>query len=231
MVKLQANSKVIVFSLVGILLVGGLGFGVMKFRELQREVQKLKTNPQALQDAAKADEKKLVDQVAKLIALPKDETPTVATVSDSEKLKVNEFFVNSKNGDKVLIYSGAKKAILFRPGENKIIEVGPVSIGTPSASIAPAQVTFALYNGTDVTGLTKSYETTLKTKVSGAVVADRDNAAKRDYAKTILVDLNNKTSQAASLAQALGISVGALPDGESKPAGADFLIIVGSDQQ
>lgn len=231
MVKVHINPKVLACFLVGLVLFGGLAFGVVRFRQLQIEVQKLKTNPQALQDAAKADVKKLVDQVAKLIAVPRDETPTVATVSDSEKLKSNAFFINSKNGDKVLIFSNAKKAILYRPGENKIIEVGPVSIGTPSATVV-AQIKLVLYNGTNVTGLTKSYETKLKTKIPAAVITDRDNAAKRDYATTILVDLGkNKATETAVLAQSLGIQVAPLPDGETAPTGADFLIIVGADKQ
>ncbi len=81
----------------------------------------------------------LIAQVGKLIDLPKDETPTIATITDISKLKDQPFFANAKNGDKVLIYTNAKKAILYRPSENRIIEVGAVNINqqpvaTPSAS-------------------------------------------------------------------------------------------------
>jgi hypothetical protein len=70
----------------------------------------------------------IVTEVGKLISLPADETPTVATVTDVEKLKDQPFFANAQNDDKVLIYTNAKKAILYRPSEKRIIEVGAVNI-------------------------------------------------------------------------------------------------------
>ena len=86
----------------------------------------------------------LVSEVGKLIELPTDERPTVATVSDAEKVKTQAFFAKAANGDKVLIYTNAKKAVLYRPSEKRIIEVGAVNInqqpqptGTPEATVAP----------------------------------------------------------------------------------------------
>ena len=81
-----------------------------------------------------AETQKLLGIVGKIIELPDSEEPTVATVTDSEKLKEQQFFINSQNGDKVIIYSGAKKAILYRPSTGKIIDVAPISIGTGSAT-------------------------------------------------------------------------------------------------
>ena len=79
----------------------------------------------------------LVAEVGNLIALPSDEKPTIATVTDVEKVKDQPFFRNAKNGDKVLIYTNARKAILYRPSEKRIIEVGAVNINqeaTPTPS-------------------------------------------------------------------------------------------------
>ena len=102
------------------------------------------------QAQAQADSDKLVSEVSLLIALPTDEKPTIATVSDITKVQDQPFFKSAKNGDKVLIYTNAKKAILYRPGEKRIIEVGAVNINnnqqtevtaspTPSASPTSAQ--------------------------------------------------------------------------------------------
>lgn len=89
-------------------------------------------------------------KVGKLIVLPTDEKPTVATVTDASKVKDQTFFQNAKNGDVVLIYTKAQKAILYDPAENMIVEVGAVNINnqpvqsavsvptpTPSANPTP----------------------------------------------------------------------------------------------
>jgi hypothetical protein len=62
-----------------------------------------------------------VQAVGKLIELPEGETPTVATISDLEPLKGQEFFSKAAIGDKVLIFDKAKEAILYRPSDDKII--------------------------------------------------------------------------------------------------------------
>ncbi len=82
----------------------------------------------------------LVKKVGALIELPKNEKPTVATVTDIDKVKDQPFFKNAKNGDKVLIYTNARKAILYRPSEDRIIEVGAVNIdqGQPVPSTSPS---------------------------------------------------------------------------------------------
>jgi heme/copper-type cytochrome/quinol oxidase subunit 2 len=86
----------------------------------------IKTNPQQVSQQEAID---LVARVGKLILLPTDEVPTIATVTDPQPLKNQPFFANAQKGDRVLIYTGAKKAILYNPTENKIVEVAPVNIG------------------------------------------------------------------------------------------------------
>ena len=84
-------------------------------------------NPQAV---AQKELQAVIAKVGKLIVLPENETPTLATVSDPEKLQGQAFFANAKKGDQVLIYTNAKKAILYDPSQNKIVEVAPVNTGT-----------------------------------------------------------------------------------------------------
>lgn len=231
-IHLSPEKRRILFIFCMFLMMGGIAYGIFRFVELSKEVKRFRASPQAATESAKEEVAKLVAKVSSLIAVPQDEIPTVATVSDVEKLKANAFFVNAKNGDKVLIYTSAKKAILYRPDEQKIIEIGPISIGTPSATVATTPLRIVLYNGTNKNGLTKTYETTMKGKTSGFTVIDRDNAKTSDYDKTVLVVLESSlTDKATSLADALGIAVVALPEGEIAPKNTDILIIVGNDAE
>lgn len=72
---------------------------------------------------------KLVAQVSKLMVLPEGEIPTLATVSNPDKLKDQAFFAKAKTGDKVLIYTNAKRVILYNPESKRIVEVAPINIG------------------------------------------------------------------------------------------------------
>lgn len=70
----------------------------------------------------------VIQKLEKLMDLPKDEKPAVTSLDNVEKLKGQQFFKKVMMGDKVVIYPNAKRAILYRPSENKIIEVGVISI-------------------------------------------------------------------------------------------------------
>jgi hypothetical protein len=219
-----------------ILLILAIIPSVYFYTQYQKAQQRLANPTQFAQEEAK----KLVAAVSKLMTLPSDETPTVATVNDKEKLKNQPFFANTENGDKVLIYTNAKKAILYRVSINKIIDVAPVNIGPTATGSAQGEATtpvpepkvkFVLRNGTSVVGLTKKFETDLLAKVENVEVTERDNAKKKDYEKTILIDVKgDKSAQAAQLAQGLGLEVGTLPEGETAPA-SDFLVLLGADKK
>lgn len=76
------------------------------------------------------DLQQTITSVGKLMVLPTDEVPTLATVSDPEKLKDQAFFAKASIGDKVLIYTKARKAILYSPSANVIVEVSPLNISS-----------------------------------------------------------------------------------------------------
>lgn len=95
-----------------------------------------------------------IESVGRLIELPSGEVPQIATVSDITKLRDNPFFTRARNGDIVLIYEKNRKAILYRPNVDKIIEVSLLSVQalpteapsisspsatpvTPSATVSP----------------------------------------------------------------------------------------------
>jgi hypothetical protein len=75
------------------------------------------------QDAAQT-----ITAVSALIELPSDEVPTLATVSDSSKLANQPLFAKAQPGDKVLLYPKAKKAYLYRPATNKLVDVASMVV-------------------------------------------------------------------------------------------------------
>jgi hypothetical protein len=200
---------------------------------------------QTLQQEVGTSQKKddvvaLMARVGKHILLPTSETPTVMTVTDKEKLSGQLFFANAKNGDKVLVYEKAKKAFLYDPDADKIIEVGPIVLtastsatlatGGPTPTPATRTYTFTVLNATLTKGLAETYETTLVSKVPGAQVVTRGNA-KGDYTTSLLVDVTGTHKDEASvLAKTLSLEISSMPAGEATPS-STFLIILGNDQK
>ncbi len=115
--------------ILGLIILAAIGFILYQqqhVKKLNAEIDQLKK--EQTQKAQAEDTKELVSKIGQLISLPQDEEPTVATVTDLGPLKDQLFFANAQIGDRVLIYRQAKKAIIYRPSENKIIEVGPVNL-------------------------------------------------------------------------------------------------------
>jgi hypothetical protein len=102
--------------------------------DLTKQLASANANPQALV-TKQTDE--LIATVSKLMQLPTGETPTVAEVSDAASAKKQSaFFTNAQNGDKVLLYSKAAEAILYRPSTDKIILVAPLNLSSGTTSTA-----------------------------------------------------------------------------------------------
>ena len=121
----RKNLVIIILAVLTVVSVGAAGYFYRQFTALKQNPQKI------VQDESKA----LIAKVGELIALPSGEDPTIATVNDPEKLKVQPFFANTQKGDKVLIYTNVKKAILYRPSTHKIMDVAPVNIGAPASTV------------------------------------------------------------------------------------------------
>ncbi|MFA6251923.1 MAG: LytR C-terminal domain-containing protein [Candidatus Paceibacterota bacterium] len=205
----------------------GIGFGAYYYREYQS----LKANPNL---EAEKEVKSLTSIIGKFMELPADETPTIATVLDKEKLKDQPFFSKAENGDKLLAYTKAMKAILYRPSTNKVIEVAPIYINQQemektqsSTNNTPNGIKIAYYNGTEIAGLSSQAEKSIKAAYPNYQTGTLTNAAKNDYKETIVIDLTGthgkETEQIANL---LGGKVSSLPEGEAKPD-ADILVISG----
>jgi hypothetical protein len=109
---------------------GTAAYYIKRYHDSQQQVQKL-SNPDTV---AQLQNQQLISKVGSLTVLPSSETPTIATVTDITKLQGQQFFANAQNGDKVLIYTQAKKAYLYRPSANKIINIAPVNLGSGTSS-------------------------------------------------------------------------------------------------
>lgn len=72
----------------------------------------------------------IIRRVGQLMLLPDNEMPTLAGVSDPNSLGDQAFFKNAKTGDVVLMYGTSRRAILYDPIANKIIEVAPITDAT-----------------------------------------------------------------------------------------------------
>lgn len=128
------NMSIVPWVLLVIVILAGLGFVYrqrMEGKKLEQQLMDLKQNPQK---ATEEESKALIDKVGQLVELP-DEQPTIATVTDLSALKDQAFFARAQVNDKVLIFSTAKKAILYRPSTNKVIEIAPVNLDSTPANV------------------------------------------------------------------------------------------------
>lgn len=180
----------------------------------------------------------LIDKVGKLILLPTGEQPRTATVTDITQLAGQPFFKNAKDGDKVLIYTQAGEAILYRESINKIIAVSPVSTGIGSGQIpavatptpAVQRATVTVLNGTQTVGLAKAAVTKIKSSLPNITVSGTADALSGGYTSTVVVDVSGDKQQAAGqIVNLLGGRIeSSIPQGEASPS-SDILVILGSN--
>ena len=187
----------------------------------------------------------LVKSVGKLMVLPQ-QSPTLATVSDINKLKGLPLFSNAKNGDKVLIYDQGKLVVIYRPSVDKIVDVGHLSIdqnssisatqnqagvSSQSQAVTPTPAKIArvtILNGSKISGLAKVTAQKLAAAGINVDVVSKINA-ENTYDANLVVDLSGKNSALATkIAQFIGGKVGALPTGENTNS-SDILIILGAN--
>lgn len=181
------------------------------------QYRNLKNNPDQI---TKAENEALVEEVGKIYALPKDETPTIATVIDKDKLKDQPFFANAQNGDKILIFTKAKKAIVYRPKEKVIVNAGPIALDQKSL------LQVALVDAGGDMGVAEK-KITDKFADSAAILTKADAKNKNSVKKLTVVDTNGQNAEAAKqIATELGGEVGSLPAGETTPEGASIVVFV-----
>lgn len=220
---------VVLFLIIMVVIMGSAGTSFLFYLRIQ-ELQKLVQDPQAI---TFEELKSITGKLSSHINLPQDDTPTLATILDKQKIN-DPFFSGAENGDKLLVFPKSGKALLYRPQTNKVINFGIINISTSSASNS-APVRVAVYNGTKDGQLEKKFTSDLQAKITNLQIVRQENAAKTDYEKTLVVDLTNQTKGdlAQQMANFIKGSVVPMPDDEVKPATSsgeiDLLIIVGND--
>ena len=235
--KTQHNSKKfkILFILLIILCIA-LVATLISRHNINKKIDLLDANKQS--ERNKQETAALVKKISKLIVLPSDETPTVATITDAVGLAKNQsFYKGSQDGDKVLIYFKAQKAYIYSPTLDRLINVGPVFVDSKTNTSTPSveqekkkveQLSIEIRNGSSVVGSANQLGDKLKSDKYYNVVSV-GNAATTTYSSTILVDLSfgRKDELVKKIESTLNIkATTTLPNNEVNSL-ADVLIIVG----
>lgn len=189
---------------------------------------------------------KIMAELDKIFLLPSDETPTVLAVTDIAKLAGQPFFAKAQNGDKVILFGGIKQAILYRPSIKKIINMSPINPdsipqkdNTSSASAATTptnqpkeKIKVAVLNATQEVGLARKGSNLLDDEVFDVIATSNANG---EYENTIVSVVNGSKINDSDLAlisknfSKVDVKKLTLPTDEPAPAGAEIVIILGSD--
>lgn len=198
----------VVFVIVFVAALGAAGYFYKQAQDLR--------NPEGQQKAAEQAATELKQKVAKLTLLP-GETPTVATVQDISKLKDQPFFKDAKNGDKILIFTATKKAIVYRESENLIINSGPIAVTSDSSTKK-----VAILKSNNSTADTR----TALAKLNGISISSETKTAKSYNESQVYDASGNNGELAKQIAEAIGGKVvTSAPDGETIPTGSDLVVI------
>jgi hypothetical protein len=233
--KKSFRNKLLLILIMFFLILGAIVAGIFVYQS------KFKPENQA-RDEQNAQ---ILENVRKIMVIPQGETPTIATVTDKAKLSGQIFFKKAENGDKLLIFASLNEAILYRPSENKIVNVAPLTTNpsegimpgeSPNVSVTPvpsevsAPAKVAVLNGTKRAGLAKSAQ--LRLEENSEIEISQVGNANGAYEKTIIADLTGKnTSSVDLIIKETGGKSSSLPEEENAPEGTDILVILGEDYE
>jgi hypothetical protein len=122
-------------------LAGSLFWGYQsnnKYKDAQEQINLL-SSVEGQQEVAKQEIQAIVEKVKTHMELPEGEDPAMATVLNAESLASEQpFYKDATNGDKVIVYQKANKAILYNPEKDIVVNVDDFVIapatGTPEGS-------------------------------------------------------------------------------------------------
>lgn len=159
----------------------------------------------------------IVTRINKELSIQGDGNPAILTVEDKTKAS-QPFLQGAENGDKVVLYYKAKKSVLYRPSEKRIVHQGVYT---------PPDAKVFIRRGTENVGKVGEIESKLD-KLQDISIVSRDESVKRDYSGVTIVNVTDRYDEKVrELEQLFNTKVVRLPSGESFPE-ADILIIVGN---
>ena len=134
--NMSASRKKLLTLLLVVALIAVIVMLDMRRRQAEEQLTKLSVRTdQVNSEQNKETAKRIVQRVGKLIVLPKDIEPTVATIVNIEALRSrNAFYNTAENGDYLLVTP--TRAILYNDKRNIILDVAPVQVG-PARPAAP----------------------------------------------------------------------------------------------
>lgn len=235
--KSKKKRRVLKFFLLFLLIVvilGALGYFGYSWWNLKKELQKIQT-PEGTQELQKKQTEEIIEKLKAHTVLPEDEQPIIVTVIDATALKKqSNFYEMAKNGDLVIIYFKAKKAYLYDPIADRILNIGPVitegessqSQTQPSPTSQQGRVTVEVRNGTAILGLGAEMAKKIQKIDSSFDVLPATDADKK-YTKTLLIVNNADKKLVAKIEKELGVTAQTeMPEGE-RGSSANILVIVG----
>jgi len=110
--------------LISLLVASLLVWFIFDYVEAKKQVRIL-SGSDTQQETYEEEALSIISEVKKLIVLPEERVPEVATIQNAQALSSQQpFFNDAKDGDVLLIYQD--RAIIFRPSESILVNVGPV---------------------------------------------------------------------------------------------------------
>lgn len=196
----------------------------------------------------------VIKEIGSIVALP-DETPQVMTVQDVSKLSGQAFFVGASNGDLVLAFPKAQKAVLYRPTDKKVIGYSSINIpqkpqdepvqasnsakNNTKAKISPTPVKklelpkVVILNGTKEKGLAKKASDLLDKKnvevISlGNTTGDYKNSIVAGVSKTKKMTTPELQKIVSNITK-VPVKIGTISEKEKVVNTTDVVIILGDD--
>ena len=229
----KSQSKLLII----IILVSLAGWLFYNYREVKKEVVRLST-PEGQQAFLDQQTEDTIERIRKHMVLPEDEVPTVVTITDIDLLTEQQpFFNGAQNGDKVLVYAGARKAIIYSPERDIVVNVGTIVADNEDVVVDEPENEFSMLdieirNGTDAPGLAQTISSQLTTTNENFNIVNVSDSENKEISQTVIIDMGktNNKDLVASVGNILGATTTSLiPEGE-EDSDAEVLIILGENQ-